>query len=86
MLLDMGPPFDLEQSGFQRHGVYLSQDEVVFMFEADEVEWLANELVYSPFHWMLTETMEKWRPLVEDPQRAREHFYWQRAPVPGQEL
>jgi len=84
-LIAVGPPYELEQSGFQRHSIYLSEDDVVFMFEADEVEWLADELVYSPFHWMLTETIEKWRPLVENPERAREKFFWERAPETGQE-
>ena len=79
-LLEAGPPFDLEQSGFCRHGVYLSQDDVVFMFEADDAGSLAEQLVYSPFHWMLSERMEEWRGLVEEPQRARERFFWQCAP------
>jgi hypothetical protein len=31
-LIASGPPFDPAESGFDRHAVYLSVDEVVFVF------------------------------------------------------
>ena len=37
-LIAAGPPFDLEKSGFERHAIYLSSGEAVFVFEGHEVE------------------------------------------------
>jgi hypothetical protein len=78
-LVSAGPPYDLGGSGFERHSVYLSATEVMFVFEAHEVEWLVDALVDEPFHWMLDEALDKWRPLVDGPPRiAREVFSWER--------
>lgn len=78
-LLAKGPPFDLQGSGFVRHSVFLSATEVIFVFEAPEVEWLVSALVDDPFHWMLAEALDDWRPLVEGtPRIAREQFSWER--------
>jgi hypothetical protein len=44
-LLAAGPPFRLEGSGIERHAVYLSSREVVFVFEGPEVEWKVDDLV-----------------------------------------
>jgi hypothetical protein len=35
-LLRGGPPFDLEETHFDRHHIFLTDREVVFVFEADE--------------------------------------------------
>jgi hypothetical protein len=35
-LLRRGPPFDLDETQFDRHYVFLTDREVVFAFEADE--------------------------------------------------
>lgn len=78
-LIAKGPPFDLQGSGFVRHSVFLSATEVFFVFEAPEVEWLVDALVDDPFHWMLAEALDDWRPLVEGkPRIAREEFSWER--------
>jgi hypothetical protein len=78
-LIAKGPPFDLEESGFVRHSVFLSATEVVFVFEGHEVEWLVSALVDDPFHWMVTAALDEWRPLIEGrPRIARELFSWQR--------
>jgi hypothetical protein len=78
-LIAAGPPFDPEGSGFERHCVYLSATEVVFVFEAPEVEWLVDALVDDPFHWMLDEAIDKWEPLIDGPPRiARNVFSWER--------
>jgi hypothetical protein len=78
-LIAQGPPFDLQASGFVRHSIFLSATEVVFVFEAPEVEWLVSALVDDPFHWMVAEALDQWRPLVEGtPRIAREQFYWER--------
>ncbi len=77
-LIAKSPPFDLRESGFVRHSVFLSSTEVIFVFEAPEVEWLVNSLVDEPFHWTLRDALDDWRPLVEgQPRIAREEFFWE---------
>ncbi len=78
-LIAKGPPFDLQAGGFVRHSVFLSATEVVFVFEAPEVEWLVSALVDDPFRFMVAEALDDWRPLVEGtPRIARERFSWER--------
>jgi hypothetical protein len=78
-LIAQGPPFDLGEGGFVRHSVFLSSTEVIFVFEAPEVEWLVDSLVDEPFHWKLRDALDEWRPLVEGrPRVAREQFFWER--------
>jgi hypothetical protein len=80
-LIARGPPFDPSEAGFERHSVYLSATEVVFVFEAHEVEWLIDELVANPFQWMVTEAFSQWSELVDGhPRIARAKFVWQREP------
>ena len=77
-LIAKGPPFDLREGGFLRHSVFLSSREVVFVFEAPQVEWLVDSLVDEPFHWLRREALDEWRPLVEgQPRVAREQFFWE---------
>ncbi len=78
-LIDRGPPFDPASIGFERHYVFLSATEVVFVFEGPEVEWLVDDLVDNPFRWPVAEAFEEWRPLVEGPPRiARERYVWEK--------
>jgi hypothetical protein len=80
-LIAQGPPFDPQEGGFVRHSVFLSASEVVFVFEAHEVEWLVDALVQDPFRWMVADALDAWRPLVEGaPRIAREQFSWERDP------
>lgn len=78
-LIAKGPPFDLLEGGFVRHSIFLSATEVIFVFEAPEVEWLVDSLVDEPFHWTLRDALDEWRPLIEgQPHMAREEFFWER--------
>jgi hypothetical protein len=78
-LIAQGPPFDPKEVGFERHGVYLSATEVVFVFEAHEVERLVDALIADPFQWMVTEAFSKWNALADgQPRIAREKFFWER--------
>jgi hypothetical protein len=78
-LIAKGPPFDLAQSGLASHSVYLSGDEVVFVFEAHEVESIVEDLVDEPFQYKLQGALDEWRAIVDGPPRiAREHFGWER--------
>jgi hypothetical protein len=73
-LLSAGPPFDPEDLRFHRHAAYLTAGEVVFLFEAPEVEWIVNDLVDDP---ILSTALAPWYKLVDGPPRiAHERFYW----------
>jgi len=82
-LIAKGPPFDPEESGFTRHSIFLSTREVVFVFEAHQVEWLVDDLAQGGFlQHRLSEAFESWRPLIEgEPLLARERFFWEHDPA-----
>lgn len=85
-LVAKGPPFDLDEDGFERHTVYLSKNEVVFVFEGRDVEWVIDDLVSDFHHRQLRESLAAWRPLVEGmPRVAREAYFWERAAPSGAE-
>jgi hypothetical protein len=78
-LIAKGVPFDLAETGLDRHSVYLSVSEVVFVFEGHQVEWMVDELIDAPFHHELDRALEQWRPIVDGtPRIARERFGWER--------
>jgi hypothetical protein len=75
-LLRNGPPFDPEDLGLHRHAAYLTASEVVFLFEAPEVEWIVNDLLDDP---VLSTALGPWRALIEGPPRlAHERYFWTR--------
>ena len=75
-LLRSGPPFDPEELGFHRHGVYLTSTEVVFVFEAPEVEWIVNDLIDDP---VTSSTFGPWHKVIEGtPHLGHERFFWSR--------
>ena len=77
-LLAQGAPFDAEDIGLERHVVYLSAGEVVFVFEGPEVDSVVDSLISEPFHWPLVRAMEAWRPLIEgNPRIARPAYEWE---------
>jgi hypothetical protein len=77
VLLREGPPFDPGTAGLDRHAAYLTAGEVVFVFEAAEVEWIVNDLVDDP---RTASFFAPWEKLVEGtPRLAHERFYWSRA-------
>jgi hypothetical protein len=81
-LLANGAPFDPEEHGFERHTVFLSADEVVFVFEGREIEWSIDDLVTEPFQWAVSAALESWRDLIDGPPRiARPQFTWERPPA-----
>ena len=76
-LLRKGPPFDPEEIGLHRHAAYLTHGEIVFAFEAPEVEWIVNDIVDDP---VISTALAPWRALVDGPPRiAHERFFWSRA-------
>lgn len=83
-LLAAGPPFDLPETGIDKHVVYLTTREAVFVFEGERVEWEVDDLVDDFFHPELQATLGEWRRLVEEePHIGREIFAWQRGAAPA---
>ena len=84
-LLAQGPPFDLVDGEFERHAVYLSEREVIFVFEGPEAEWRLDDLTSDLFfHPALQDALEDWRPLVEgDPRIAGAAYFWERGAATG---
>lgn len=79
-LLASGPPFDPALTSFTRHGVYASDEEVVFVFEgAADVELEVDDLLGDALHPRVAEAVEAWRPLLAAaPRVARETYFWTR--------
>jgi hypothetical protein len=76
-LVAAGPPFELRSSGIERHSVFVSAGEVVFVFEGHQVEWVVDELIDGPFHHKLQRAFDDWRAIVDGrPRIAREEFGW----------
>jgi hypothetical protein len=75
-LLEHGPPFDPESLGFHRHSVSISSQEVVFLFEAPEVEWIVNDIIDDA---LISDSFAPWEPLIEGtPRVAHERYFWSR--------
>jgi hypothetical protein len=78
-LLRGGPPFDPEQVGLERHHVFLTEREAVFVFEADSRD-AADRLIGEGRFWSAASV---WKDLVEGPPRLAEDAYsWVRSHVP----
>jgi hypothetical protein len=78
-LVASGPPFDPDELGFERHHVYVSEGQAVFVFEGARVNALVQRLADAGGH----EAFAAWEPLIQGlPQLAHEAYFWQRnAPV-----
>jgi hypothetical protein len=82
VLLGNGPPFDPDAAGLERHHVFLTDHEAVFVFEADEldaVERLASDQT-------LWEALAGWSDLVAGPPRMAEDVYSWIRPHPSEEV
>jgi hypothetical protein len=78
-LLAKGPPFDPGEKGLEKHVVYLSADEVVFVFEGPEVDVVLDELIENPFEPVVVAALDRWRPLIDgNPRIARPAYEWRR--------
>jgi hypothetical protein len=78
-LLRGGPPFDPEEVGLDRHHVFLTDQEVVYVFEADDID-VAERLIGDESFWLAAAA---WKDLVAGPPRLAEDVYsWIRPQVP----
>lgn len=76
-LLDQGPPFDLERSRFDRHDVFLTEREVVFVFEAPGEAATLELSADDPAVW---KAAAAWREcMAARPRKAEVAFSWERA-------
>jgi hypothetical protein len=76
-LLAEGPPFDLEALGFDRHGVFLTGREAVFIFERADGSAALELSAEDPALW---EAASAWQECFsERPRVARAAFSWERA-------
>jgi hypothetical protein len=64
-LLSRGPPFDPEDFGLQRHEVFLTDSEVVFVFEGRS-DVFRDHVAAERTIWTAAEA---WRPLIAGPIR-----------------
>ena len=77
-LLDEGPPFDLEGSAFDAHEVFVTPQEVVFVFEGNETLSLTAG---DPGIWRAAKA---WADCLDGrPRIARSAFSWKRDSASG---
>jgi hypothetical protein len=71
-----GPPFDPTQWGLERHEVFFTSSEAVFLFEGRDAGRLVAELVQDPAGWRAA---LRWKELLAAPPRLGESAYsWAR--------
>lgn len=76
-LLADGPPFDLEATRFDRHAVYLTDEEAVFVFESPDPSHTLDLPGEDPGIWSAARS---WREIVAGQPRIAETGYaWARS-------
>jgi hypothetical protein len=77
-ILAEGAPYELGETGFRRHSVFLGAETVIFVFEGSGIEGLVRDLVNDP---VSSAAFSVWAPILEGtPALAREEFYWEAGP------
>ena len=80
-LLRSGPPFDPNAAGLERHHVFLTDQEVVFLFEADAPD-AVERLAADETLW---DAAAEWSELVAGPPRLADDIYsWIRPEEPAE--
>jgi hypothetical protein len=75
-LLAEGPPFDLEGSRFDAHEVFITPNEVVFVFDGGGSSEALNLAADDPAVWRVAKA---WAECLDGrPRIAREAFSWKR--------
>jgi hypothetical protein len=79
-LVREGPPFELEQTQFDRHHVFVTDREVVFLFESDGASQTLHLPGEDPALWRAAEA---WREVMAGrPRIASTVFSWVRSTRP----
>lgn len=71
-LLEEGPPFDPETTPLERHLVFLTNREAVFLFEGPKARALVAHLVGDPAVW---KAAAAWQRCLRGPPRLAEEAY-----------
>ncbi len=80
LLVQGGPPFDPERTSLLRHDVYLTEREVVFVFEGREARRAVARLVGDPG---VLRAAGAWSDCLDGrPRIAEPAFAWTRPGVP----
>jgi hypothetical protein len=75
-LIQEGPPFDPEEIGFERHSVFITGDDAVFVFEGGNLDQLLRNLVRDP---VSAGALRRWEDVIAGmPRVAREAYSWER--------
>jgi len=76
-LLAEGPPFDLEATPLERHDVFVTNREVVFLFEGPEAKEAVQKLAGDPGVWRAG---KRWQELLAGrPRIAEDAYSWARS-------
>jgi hypothetical protein len=76
LLIENGPPFDPEQTRLTAHEVFITEREVVFLFEGEEARKTVEELVGDPRLWRAATA---WKACLDGrPRLADEAYAWTR--------
>jgi len=82
-LLEGGPPFDLAEQRFDRHSVFLTSSEVVFVFEGPDVEWNIDDLLGDFLQADVKAAVRDWEDILDGaPRVGFEVFAWERPASP----
>jgi hypothetical protein len=75
-LVSSGPPFDVERAGLDAHEVFVSDREVVFLFEGGHAREVVEQLLRDP---RVLREAARWREcLAGRPRIAEATYAWQR--------
>jgi hypothetical protein len=77
-LLVAGPPFDPSQTRLEEHYVFVTEQEVVFLFEGPDAADIVQHMVRNP---RVLKQAARWRCcLAGRPRVAEQHYAWARNP------
>jgi hypothetical protein len=80
-LIDAGPPFDPGTKGLERHEVFLTDTEAVFLFEGPNAADVVQRLARNPAAW---KAAMQWRPLLAGaPRLAHSAYSWRHTTPPS---
>lgn len=77
-LVEQGPPVDLSATSLERHTVFLSDREVVFVFEGPEAKKTVELLAGEPGVWRAATAWQEC--LAARPRIVEDVYSWARAP------